>query len=304
MTAPPRSQTVAAVVVSFNTCDSLRRCIEALRRSKLPAGTTLQVIVVDNSSTDGSADVAESADVAILNTVNVGFGRAVNQGLEATQADFYLVLNPDVTCGELAVSRLLACMQDGKGIGAVGASPRSADGSRAVRGYYRRVPTLMQVLLFETSLRKFARRSDVLVCRWLEQCSLADRQDVEQVPGGFFLVSAAVVAIVGGFDEDFFIWYEDVDWSVRARRAGFRLIYCDEAEVTHVGGESFREWPDSYARLVHSNSLRTYFRKHGPIRARFVTLLLVADAIVRFVLRRDRSELSFAAQLVTGGLHA
>lgn len=294
-----RNELVAAVIVSYNTHASLRRCIGALRNSESGLGESLQIVVVDNASTDGSAEEAAAADVCIRNDDNVGFGAAVNQGFAAVDADYYLVLNPDVTCEPTTVSRLLMCMRRSPEVGAVGASPRDESGRPQTRGYYRREPTLMQVLLFETSLRALARRLEALVCRWLEYCDLRADGDVPQVPGGFFMTSADVIRQVGGFDEDFFVWYEDVDWSIRVRRSGLRLVYCADASVRHVGGESFHHWPHLRQRLVHASSLRTYFRKHRPAVAPLVTALLLLDALARSVLRPGRGDLAFLKAMLT-----
>ncbi|HUF12920.1 MAG TPA: glycosyltransferase family 2 protein [Longimicrobiales bacterium] len=233
---------LAVIIVSYRTRDALDRCLRALRTA-LPAGA--EVIVVDNASADGSAELVRrehpSVDLIALET-NRGFAAGVNAGVAASTAPLVLVLNPDVEVEQGALERLLRTAADEPR--AAGVSPLLiGDDGRPQSWLYRRFPTLPQVLLFWTSLAPLARRIPALRRRWLEHDTRARGVlQVDQLPGGAMLLRRDALDAIGPLDEDYFMWFEDVDWSTRARYAGHLLLVDTRARWRHEGGASFHDW--------------------------------------------------------------
>ena len=258
MTLSPR---VTAAVVSYNTREELRRCLASLRAH---AGLPCDVVVVDNASADGSADMVKAEFPAarlIRNPENVGFSRANNQALREATGAYALILNSDAELTPGALPALAALLDARPRVGAVGPRTRSPDGTvqvsfgpaltpraewrqrRLVRGVKRRDPA---------ALAEAAARAAV-------------EQEPDWLSGSCFLVRKEALDAVGGFDEGFFLYEEDVDLCLRLRGAGWGVLFTPAAEVVHHLGRSMQTDP-ARARLEYHRSHVRFYRKHnGPL---------------------------------------
>jgi GT2 family glycosyltransferase len=261
----PTRTAVSAVVINWNTRNELRRCLQSLERA-LP-GAENEIIVVDNASRDGSAAmVTAEFPRAYLhaNTVNRGFAGGINDGLTHASCDVVILMNPDIIVTTKTIGSLGDILRQHPELGAVTGVFRNSDGSRQ-RGYLRRKPTMLQTLLFETALAGWARRRRNLVDGYLEQ-SWEDGNEIaeiEQIPGAFVATRKDVLETVGGFDERFPLFFEDVDWSTRVRDAGFRLALVPGISVRHEGGKSFLTEDRTWLLGRYRASLLLYFDKHA-----------------------------------------
>ncbi len=193
------------------------------------------MVVVDNSGDSGVPG-------AIVNEANRGFAAACNQGIQATTEPFILLLNPDTVVSREALERLLAAMTDG--VGAVGPVIRNEDGS--VQTSVRRLPTLWRMILAEFGIR---------AAYYVKHPGC----DVEQLMGACLLFRREFAPL----DERFFVYFEEVDLCLRIRRAGQRVVFVPDAEITHVGGQSSKS--DRAASLRYRyHSLFEFYRKHYP----------------------------------------
>jgi len=258
---------VSTVVVSFNTRDHLLSCLASLEASLVP----VEVIVVDNASRDGSADaVAERfpATRLVRNAENAGFARASNQGLALARAPYVLLLNSDAEVRPGAVEAMVALLEARPRVAAVG--PRTVSGDGTVQVSFG--PPL-------TPVHEWRQRRLVRGVRARRPAALrraAALAGVEREPawlsGSCLLARRDALAAIGGFDEDFFLYEEDVDLCHRLHRAGGTLVFTPAAEVVHHLGRSMDQTPDR-ARLEYQRSHILYYRKHnGPA----ATLLLRA----------------------------
>lgn len=255
----------------------------------------VELVVVDNGSADGSVAVAREAGALVIeNKENLGFARAVNQGLDGTAADFVLLLNPDARVKQGGLCRMVSTLGLEK-VAAVGPRLTGKGGGSAGSGYYLKRPTLLQALLFYTYLlRPFA--TATARCRYLEECGLDDGvRAVDQVPGACLLTTGQCLAEIGSLDERFPIWFEDVDWCERARNAGFLILYDGVAEVEHLGGQSFRQWSGIVKEIVFYRSMRLYFWKHRPVVTPVLVVAVVVDRVLRLVMTRRRHHAQFLA---------
>jgi N-acetylglucosaminyl-diphospho-decaprenol L-rhamnosyltransferase len=257
----------SVVVVNYNSGEYLERCLDSIQTA---AGTaTVDIVVVDNASTDRSPDAARSRPAvrSIRNEANRGFAAAANQGIAATSAQYVLLLNPDaeITGGMLAA--LVKVAEEQPRIGAIGALVRNPDGT--LQPSARKVPTLGEAL-GHAFVGPFAPDN-----RWSRAYTMADwdrdsERPVQWVSGSAMLLRRAAFDAVGGFDEGYFMYVEDVDLCTRLRRAGWEVLFSPELEVVHETGVSSRA---RFRRLAfeHSRSIYRYFSKH---RARGAAVLL------------------------------
>lgn len=255
---------VSVVLVSFNTAPLLPGCIGDLRAAS--AGLRVQVVVVDNASSDGSVELLRSAPFAdvelIVSPVNIGFGRANNLALPRCRGRTILLLNTDAFVAPDAIARALRHLDAQADVGIVGARLSGRDGQPqpACRGF----PTPLNTFLMLTGLERFAPR-----VRLIDPPRLQPEAPTacDWVPGCFMLLRREVVDRVGLFDPRFFLYAEEVDLCRRVKAAGWKVVYLPDAHVVHWGGESARVLgPLARAsRQVSALQLESewlYFRKH------------------------------------------
>lgn len=231
---------VSLVIVSFNTCAILRECLSSVYRE---AGSLrLQVIVVDNASTDGSPAMVERDfpdAVLIRSQINLGFGRANNLGFESAQGRFIVLLNSDAFLTEGSLERSLAHMEANPGVGLCGGRLIGRDGALQPSG--RMFPTVVNDLIVLTGLStryprsRFFGRFDRT---WANEFEAAE---VDWVPGAYSMIRSEALKAAGPFDPRFFLYYEEVDLCKRIKQKGYSIWYWPDVTVVHFGGESSRQ---------------------------------------------------------------
>ena len=256
---------VSAIVVSYNTRDHLLRCLEALLAS---TGVSLEAILVDNASTDGSVEAvrARFPEVRIIaNAANLGFSRANNLGLRAARGPYALVVNSDCEVRPGAVETLCAVLEARPGVAIAGPRTVGADGAPQVSFGPSLTP------LAEWRQGRLVRGVKAGEATALSRAmALAQReQEPDWVSAACFLARRAVLDAVGGFDESFFLYEEDVDLCVRVRQAGGRILYTPKAEVVHHLGRSMDQAP-ALARLEYHRSHLRFYAKHNSPAERLV----------------------------------
>jgi len=235
-------------------------------------------VVIDNASTDDSVRVASSVPgvTVVTNSDNPGFAAGVNQGFRAMpSAELVLVLNPDAIL-QTGIAPLVRCFEDP--LTAIAAGALCDADRQPQRGFtLRRFPTPASLVMENLALNRvwpgnFVNR------RW--RCldlDLTQSQDAEQPAGAFLLIRRQAWSALGGFDESFRpVWFEDVDFCLRARKSGFRIRYEPLALAVHTGGHSVRsvDWGD---RQVYWNeNLLRYSGLHFTLRGQVITALSVA----------------------------
>lgn len=273
---------VSVVLVSYNTREDLLCALGALRdHVRLP----LELLVVDNASADGSAEAARAAFPAatvLANAHNVGFGRANNQALRAARAPHVLLLNPDCEVRPGAVEALLALLEARPDVGAVAPLTWNDDGTPQVSfgPALGLVSEWRQRRLVDGVRRREARalaRAEVLTRR---------EHEPDWVSASCLLARAEALRAVGGFDEDFFLYEEDVDLCLRLRRAGWRIVHTPAAEVRHRLGSSTGQAP-ARTRLLYQRSHLLYYRKHcGAAQTLGLRLAFTLEALAGLLLGR------------------
>jgi N-acetylglucosaminyl-diphospho-decaprenol L-rhamnosyltransferase len=256
--------TVSAVVVNYNTRDHLVDCVRSLRAAGID-----EVVVADNESRDGSAEALAAADpeARFLPTGgNLGFGRAANRGAAEAHGDYLLVCNPDVTVEPDAVHALVEAMEKDRGLAVVGPLVVGTDGTvyPSPRVFPRMADAAGHAFLgLVRPGNRFTRRY-----RLLDIDRSVSLPDVDWVSGSCFLARREAWDALGGFDEAYFMYAEDVDLCKRAKEAGWRVGFEPAARVVHVQGAATNRVP--YRMIVeHHRSLLRFSARttRGPRRA-------------------------------------
>jgi GT2 family glycosyltransferase len=279
-TATPAPQ-VSALIVSFNTREHLLRSLGSLEAVAL----LVETIVVDNASADGSAEAVAArfpAAQVVRNAENVGFGRACNQGLARAQAPYVLLLNSDAEVRPGAVETMAGRLDRQADLAAVG--PRTRDGDGLVEVSFGPPLTLRHEWRQRRLVRGVRARSPGAL-RAAERLASAEHEPA-WLSASCLLARREALRAVGGFDETFFLYEEDVDLCLRLRQAGWRLLYTPAAEVVHHGGRSMERLPER-ARREYDRSHLHYYRKHnGPLPTAALRAWLAASAASRWLRRR------------------
>jgi N-acetylglucosaminyl-diphospho-decaprenol L-rhamnosyltransferase len=268
---------VAIVVVTYQSSAFVGACLDSI----LPIPDA-EIIVVDNASSDSTRVRVEEKDVRlIVNPENLGFAAAVNQGVKATAAPLILLLNPDARL-ETSLEPLIARFDDLES-GAAGGLLLGDDGKPQTGFMVRNLPTPAALSFEVLGINRIWPGNPV---NWHYKClqnypmipALAD-----QPAGAFLMFRREAWLRVGGFDENFWpVWFEDVDFCARLKRAGYRIWYEPAARAMHAGGHSVREIPFSEKEKYWYGSLLKYAGKSfHPIAFAGVCLSVMVGAAAR-----------------------
>ena len=257
---------LSAIIVNYNAGDELRRALQSIADEM--RGRAWEAVVVDNASRDGSAaqvDEFASHARAIRNTENVGFARGVNQALAATAAPLVLIMNPDCRLVAGAIDVLRAVLAEHDHCAIVGPRILNPDGS--VQGSARGDPDMFTGLFGRTTMLRrllpgagISRRNVVSPDEVGSAASLA----VDWVSGACMLARRDALASVGGFDERYFLYWEDADLCRRLRAKGFEIRYAPGATAIHRVGQSSRTAQASAIRAFHESAYLYYATHVAP----------------------------------------
>ena len=265
---------LAAVLVNYNAGQELRQALQSVADEM--RGASWEAAVVDNASVDGSAAIA--ADFApqatlLRNTANVGFARGVNQGVGVTSAPLILIMNPDCRLMPGAIAALRAELEADDACAIAG--PRILDPDGAVQGSARGDPDMLTGLF---GRKRVLRR--LLPGLGVSRRNVLDGQvaaggpsvAVDWVSGACMLARRDALDSVRGFDERYFLYWEDADLCRRLRHRGYQIRYVPAATAVHRVGHSSRTARASSIRAFH-DSAYLYYATHvapGPLNPKRV----------------------------------
>jgi N-acetylglucosaminyl-diphospho-decaprenol L-rhamnosyltransferase len=257
---------VSVIIVSWNTAALLRQCLLSLLSGK-EREALKEVIVVDNCSSDGSAEMVEGEfpQVRLIrNDENEGFARANNRGIDASTGDFVLLLNSDAVAGPETIAGLTQFMESHPDAGACG--PRLVKPGGSSQAFsYGSDPSLPY--LFARALNRTVRG------RFLHDWGGGEVKEVGWVSGACLMARKRAIDDVGLLDEKMFMYFEDNDWCLRMRGAGWKVYFVPLVSVVHFGGQSLAKNPDS--SFFYDGSLKYFYRKHyGPLSQLALSLSL------------------------------
>jgi len=281
---------VSVIIVSWNVRPLLERCLSILAEGRATGDLTTEIIVVDNDSSDGSADVATSfPSVKVVRCErNMGYGRANNIGLKMAKGEHLLVLNPDTEPLPGSIERLVTFQRLCPGAGIV--APRLLNPDGSVQASSFSFPTLAMAAIDLFLLPHFVPGrlrqrlySSRLNGRYPDESQGDAPFRIDHPLGACMLISRQAYEEVGGFDPALFIYSEEIDLALRYLKAGWECWQVPQAEVVHLGGQRHKQVPDKM--FVHLWRSRLYlYRKHYPLTSRLALSLLLILAQLRDVI--------------------
>lgn len=246
---------ISVIIISYNVKEFLHQSLLSLQKTL--SGFKSEIIVVDNASVDGSKRIIkkEFPDIQLIeNDDNVGFARACNQGLEIAEGKYLLLLNPDTLLQEDTVPKMIKFFEDHPEAGAAGCKILNADGTlqKACR---RSFPTPSVAIPKMLGLSRLFPQNKLFAKYNLTYKDPDKLTEVDAVSGSFLMLRKEVYDQIGGLDEDYFMYGEDLDFCYRIKEAGWKIYYVPDTQIVHYKGES--------AKLASFDNLIVFYKAMG-----------------------------------------
>jgi GT2 family glycosyltransferase len=273
---------ISVVILSWNDKDHLDECLESLANST--KSRTMEIIVVDNASTDGSQEMVETKYPKvnlIKNKENLGFPKGNNMGVKASQGKYVYILNSDIKVLEGCVDALADFMDQNPKVGFCG--PRVFYKDMTHQSSCRRNPSLWNNFCSASGLATAFKGSKIFSGEHMFYFKGDRQMDVDVLVGCFWVARRAALDQFGLLDEGFFIYAEDVDWCKRCWKAGWRVVFFPGAQAIHYGGAStVKKDPVRFA-LTQQRSVLRYWKKHHGTVGRFgISCLILGHLTLRW----------------------
>lgn len=273
---------VSVIIVNMNTRGLLKECLQSVVQSSVPK----EVIVVDNASTDGSVQMVRTEFPSvqlICNRTNERFAKPNNDGMKIAKGRYLFLLNSDASLKSMALENLVSYMDAHPTVGMCGPQLLNPDGSiqPSCRGMVSLWSHLCDMLLLDRLLP----HSRVFAGSEMTFFDHTTEQEVDHVMAAAVLVRAEIAKTVGMFDERFSIYYNDLDWSYRIGKAGWKIVFYPGAQVVHHGGKTALPFIKNHVifREQYENILYFHKKHYGGFAAIIYKLLLIVGFVPRFL---------------------
>jgi len=275
---------VSVCIVSWNTADLLRRCLQSI--AETTRGVTFEIIVVDNASADRSPDMLEREFPhvrLIRSTENLGFVRGNNLAFSKAKGKYILALNPDTELLSNAIFELYDCISRNSSIGVVGGCLTDPTG-RIQYTCACTYPTPWNELTELLGLNRILPRAPLFSSREIDWWDHAESRDVDCLSGACMMSPRELIHTLGGFDSRIFMYAEDVDYCYRVKKSGRRVYYLSQASILHWEGASTSMRKESFA-AVRQRAANAYFlrKHHGRVDAFLYRAAVFSGCVSRLV---------------------
>lgn len=248
---------LSIIIVSFNTKDLLKNCLNSIYSTV--NNVIYEIIVVDNASEDGSQDIIENEfpDVILIkNSINTGFARANNQAIKIAKGRYLFLLNSDAIATEHSLEGLISFMDAHMKVAAAGPKVLNFNGTLQSKGHH--FPSVLFGLIFLLRLPVFVSENNL--SKWFPRFywDENDTRPVEWISGSCMFLRKEVVDKIGGLSEDYFMYYEDVEWCYRAKKYDHEIWYYPNSQIFHCNMSS----PNTMKLEVWKKSTKVFYRVH------------------------------------------
>ncbi len=268
---------LSVIVLAFRNQEKLKVTLDAVFKSE--TAFNYEVIVVDNDSKDGTAEMVEKdySQAKLIRNPNNGFSKGNNVGIRQSTGRYVLLLNPDTAVQPNTFQKCLEKMDTDSKIGILGCKLIKEDGSLDLAAR-RNIPNPVNSFYRFIGLAKLFPKSRIFSSYNVGDKSADEEQEVGSVVGAFLMIRRSVMDKIGLLDEDFFMYAEDIDWCLRCKNAGYKVLYYPEVFTIHYKGQSSKKTPYR-ALLAFHNAMWIFYRKHYQCQYPFFVNWLVYLAI-------------------------
>ncbi len=263
---------VSIIIVNWNTKECLKDCLKSIYEKV--RDISFEIIVVDNASTDGSQEMVKTEFPMIsliANNDNIGFGRACNQAVGKSKGEFLLFLNPDTKLLKADFNEFFKLLEKRDDIGTIVPIIYDDNGNLKYKTL-RTVPRIRNMI-------NFYQLKNRLTFNYSIPLSLIDPQEQEYPSGSCFLMRHSTLERLGGFDEHYFLFFEDADLGVRMVQMGLKTISLPEFKIIHIGGKSTEQNIGLRNIFWHQSALY-FFKKTAGIKSYLVVKLILIVGVI------------------------
>lgn len=274
---------ISIIIVNHNTGKILLDCLDSIK--KYEKDGIYEIIIIDNYSTDNSREL-------IKNTANenkleyiftdelISFSEANNRGIKKATGDIILIMNPDIIFTEPVLEKLSAGLDTDTG--AICPALIGTDGNFQ-RNYFQRYPTIKQFIYYHSILAKLFNKSAKRMNKYLENQDIdittGKKYKIEQIPCAFFMIRKSDIENAGLMDENFKLFFEDVDLSYTIAK-NINLVIDTSIKVTHLGGSSFKTNDNWWLHGRYIASMLYFFRKHyGAVKYYILKIIVIINSL-------------------------
>ncbi|KAA3604083.1 MAG: glycosyltransferase family 2 protein [Calditrichaeota bacterium] len=251
---------VSFVIVTWNSENEIGNCLSSIFSE---VSCSFEAIVVDNASSDSTLEVIKKFPETklIANSENLKFARGTNQGLQISQGKFKMLLNPDTILTKNSIEKLITFLEENEKVGAV--APKLLNLDKSIQPSCRRFPTFRTLFFEMFLLSRIFPKSNFFSSYKMPNFTHNETCEVDQPQGAALLVKNQVLEEIGLLDENFPMFFNDVDFCFRIKRAKWKIYFLAESEVLHVKGASIYKVRKKMIKALHE-SFFDYLKKHYP----------------------------------------
>lgn len=276
---------LSIIIVSWNVKDLVRKCLESIYCKT--RDINFEIFVTDNASRDGSAEMIanEFSDVHLnASQENLGFAKGNNWGIKQARGEFILLLNPDTEILDQALDKMVEFMRQHAKIGLAACKLLNPD--HTLQPSVRRFPSFVSQFLVLTKFQYLWPNSPVIRRYLAKDFDYQKEQEIDQAMGAFLLVRKEIFEKVGLLDENYWIWFEEVDFCKKVKAVNYQIVYTPKTQIIHHFGQSFGQLLNLERQSIFNKSLLYYFRKHHPWWQYFTLLILTPwSLLTSFILQ-------------------
>ncbi len=280
---------LSIIIVNYNVKHFLKQCLDSVKQAA--ESISYEIICIDNNSVDGSVKMITQEFpqvILVKNNKNLGFAKACNQGIKISNGEYILILNPDTVLENDSLSKPLQFMEANPKTGSLGV--KMIDGSgKFLHESKRGLPTPAAAFYKMTGLSKLFYPSKTFGKYYLDHLDKNQVQKVHVLTGAYMLIRKTVLDKAGTFDEQFFMYGEDIDLSHRIIKAGYENVYFPETRIIHYKGESTKKESIKYVHSFYKAMLifseKHFTKKHNKILSFLLNSSIILSAFLAVVLR-------------------
>lgn len=258
---------ISIIIVYYNTPKEIINCVKSIPDAV--SSTYYEIIIVNNASPKPlPSSIKHTGRMKIIESVeNLGYGKAINKAAKESSGEYLLILNPDTVCTKNSIKLMLDRIKKDKKIGVLG--PQQIDKKGKILNSTGGIPRLPDALFVFSFINKIWRNNPYSKKYWGRQMDRTIEQETETVGGACMLFPKKLFDKLNGFDERFFMYFEEADICLRLRNKGYKILYYPKAKVIHLVGKSTsnKEW----IRKTFEESRYKFFKKYYPQPIAFIS---------------------------------
>jgi O-antigen biosynthesis protein len=288
---------LSIIIVNYNVKEFLQNLLHSIAKSAL--NISYEIIIVDNASDDGSVEFIKDKfpDVKLIsNNKNLGFSKANNLGLKIAQGKYILLLNPDALLREDTLQKMIEFFKNTPDAGLAGCKILNPDGSLQL-ACRRNFPGPWTSFCKVTGLSSLFPKSRIFARYNLTYMDENQTYEVDAISGSFMMMKKEVYEKVGGFDEEFFMYGEDLDLCYRIQKAGYKVYYVHDTQIIHYKGESTKRSSFDETKVFY-NAMNLFVKKHLSGSFLVEIILLLAITLRKFFAFMGRRKLILVSILL------